>query len=130
MTTSTDAHLRAARAGAPYGNASLDRILAMFEQPAELPWKVTTCGSCPARIVWTETENATRMPVDAVGNPAGNVVVCEPYALFGDADTPASRALPKDTPPWDTAFRNGELRTVSHFATCPNAAHHRKDRKP
>lgn len=113
---------------------SLAEIHALFARP-DLPWPIVTCKSCPARIVWTETDNAKPMPVDAAGDPAGNVIVCEPYGLFGDAEAnvPASRSVPKGEPPWDKAWRAGappagELRSVSHFATCPNAPQHRKAR--
>ncbi len=106
---------------------SLAALHALFER-VELPWPVATCKSCPARIVWTETTNATAMPVDADGDAAGNVIVEAASALFGDEHTPVSRALPKDTPPQASAWDGTRLRTVSHFATCPDRDKHRKAR--
>ena len=62
------------------------------------------CRSCGADIIWVETVNGKRMPVDA--KP-------EKRFVLSVADGEASIATIKDT-------------YVSHFATCPNASKHRK----
>lgn len=66
-----------------------------------------TCKSCKAAIIWCITGNGKKMPVDAKQNPAGNIV------LEGEAPT----AVYVDP---------GTGTHTSHFATCPNAAEHRK----
>jgi hypothetical protein len=80
---------------------------------------VSACRSCGARIVWAETISGRRMPVDADPAPDGNLVLA--YSSPGAAPmavvvTPSQPML--DDPP----------RYLSHFVTCPNAEHHRKDR--
>lgn len=71
--------------------------------------ETSTCRSCGARIVWAETENGKRMPIDA--KPEKRLV------LIIDPPSPGTTPLVdvRDT-------------YVSHFATCPNAAQHRKAR--
>lgn len=74
-----------------------------------------TCRSCPAPIVWALTAVKRKpIPIDPEPVDDGNIVlermdgelVAFPISLFnGDAPT-----------------------YVSHFATCPNSARHRKDR--
>lgn len=56
------------------------------------------CTSCRAAIVWLRTVNGNRMPVDAA-----------------------------TVKPDDTEY-NGKAGHVSHFATCPDAAKHRRPR--
>jgi hypothetical protein len=65
-----------------------------------------TCRSCGAPILWVFTEGGKRMPVDA--KPASGLVLDDP-----ESPTPTAR-----------------IRRVytSHFATCPQAAQHRKAR--
>lgn len=74
------------------------------------------CGSCGASIVWTETVTGKSMPVDSEASPDGNVVIGRPD---DPRNAPVARVL-----------RKGEMspgpRFKSHFATCPNAATHRK----
>jgi hypothetical protein len=64
-----------------------------------------TCQSCGAEIVWAETEAGRKIPLDAV-----------PEKRFVIADAPLSRARVAVMQPT----------YVSHFATCPNAAEHRR----
>ncbi|MFV2091352.1 MAG: hypothetical protein ACC642_11890 [Pseudomonadales bacterium] len=59
----------------------------------------TECKSCGAIIIWLKTKQGNRMPVD--------------YASFNTGDS--------------GIFDPGKGH-VSHFATCPNAAKHRKPR--
>jgi hypothetical protein len=62
--------------------------------------RITRCRSCRAFIVWLPTEAGRAMPVDA--------------------DT---------VKPTDETFE-AKGTHVSHFASCPNAAKHRKPRPP
>jgi hypothetical protein len=65
-----------------------------------------TCRSCGAAIIWAETVNGKKMPLDA--DPAER-----PNGLFrleGDKAISVS----------------GEPVYISHFVTCPNAAQHRR----
>ncbi len=68
------------------------------------------CRSCGAAILWCKTEKGKAMPVDAEPSENGNVM------LVGDV---AKYVKPGETLP-------GIALHLSHFATCPNAAHHRK----
>lgn len=67
------------------------------------------CTSCTALIFWVRTESNARMPIDYDPVPDGRVVVVAGVARF---------------------LRKGETTTAarftSHFATCPNAARHRR----
>jgi len=72
---------------------------------------IRSCRSCGAEIVWVETENKKRMPIDAEPTDAGKFVL-------EDEGTDTPRALYRPG-------ANGE-RFTSHFATCPNAAEHRR----
>lgn len=77
---------------------------------------VKTCASCGAEIIWAETENGKRMPLDAapVAAQAGA------FVLVGHPNAPQAVSLSKhlDSIPL----------FVSHFSTCPNAPSHRKSR--
>ncbi len=79
-----------------------------------------TCSTCGAPIVWRRGERGGRMPLDAQPNPAGNVLDLGP-------DEPAIVLREPGLIPLD-APTGGTLRT-SHFATCPDAAKHRKRRR-
>lgn len=75
---------------------------------------MATCSTCGARMVWAVTEAGKPIPLDSRSTPNGNLVV-------EDLDAPELRAraylplLDGDAP-----------RFTSHFATCPDAALHRK----
>jgi hypothetical protein len=60
--------------------------------------KIARCKSCQARIVWAVTVAGKRIPLDEGAEVAGTI---------GDVVT---------------------VRAVPHFATCPQAAQHRKRR--
>lgn len=77
---------------------------------AELRGRVAACRSCGAPIIWCLSGNGKTMPVDAVPTGEGNVRIL--------ADEKTVRAI----------VGPGGNR-LSHFATCPNAAQHRKPRK-
>lgn len=76
------------------------------------------CRSCNAEIRWAKTAAGKRMPLDLEPSPTGNVqlglVGGEEIAIVvGPADAVAAQA-------------SGEQLYLSHFATCPNAAQHRR----
>lgn len=75
---------------------------------------MSACRSCGAEIQWAQTEAGKKMPLDAHEVAGGNVVVITRVA--GDYGmTPVVRYV-----------KNGEGNRVSHFATCENAAEHRR----
>lgn len=71
---------------------------------------MATCGSCPAEIVWAETERGRRIPLDARPVADGNLALVDGVAL-------AATKAPSDAP-----------RYRSHFVSCPNAERHRRRR--
>jgi hypothetical protein len=76
------------------------------------------CRSCGAEIVWARTTLGKAMPLDPEPATEGNVQLCmvggeEIAAVLGSADRAAAQL--EQIPLY-----------VSHFATCPNAALHRK----
>lgn len=76
------------------------------------------CRSCGAPMVWVRTEKQRRMPLDAEPVPPGT------RGTFVLRDTlspegPLAIAAGSDELP-------GELYYTSHFATCPQAAEHRR----
>ncbi len=74
------------------------------------------CNSCQARVMWIKTAATGKpMPLDAEPNPNGSIVIRD-----GLAHVLKTGAL----------LVPGERRFTSHFATCPNAAGHRKRRPP
>lgn len=63
------------------------------------------CRSCDAPIEWAVTPKGSRIPLDIHSHPKANIVVEDGIArVVGEG--------------------NGVR--ISHFATCPNAAKHRK----
>lgn len=75
-----------------------------------------TCRSCGAAIVWCKTANGKTMPVDAEPADSGNVRVADGIAtVLGALEVHAARAA-------------GEALRLSHFASCPQAAEHRRTR--
>ena len=71
------------------------------------------CRSCGAEIVWCVTESGKKMPADAEPSERGTLVLvdsCGGETLARVAECPGPRMY------------------TSHFATCPNAAAHRKPR--
>jgi hypothetical protein len=67
------------------------------------------CKTCGAEIIWAETERGRPMPVDA--KPL-KVILLED---LGELFAPKAKVV--------NAF-------VSHFATCPDAAEHRRPAAP
>lgn len=78
---------------------------------------VQACRSCTAPVVWGETEARHRtIPIDSTPDPAGTLLL-----LDRDGDRPLVRYVD----PMDRHKHAGRLYR-SHFATCPNAATHRR----
>ena len=75
------------------------------------------CESCSAGIIWTVTTNAAAMPVDFEPADGGNLSL----------QWRAGKVLSSVVKP-ALAFGRTDLRK-SHFATCPNAAQHRKRKR-
>jgi hypothetical protein len=73
---------------------------------------VNVCRTCGAPIIWAVTQNGRRMPLDAdpVASPRGWFTI-EGATASGDDLAVAVPSRP--------IF-------VSHFATCPQAAEHRR----
>lgn len=75
-----------------------------------------TCKSCGRPIIWARTESGKAMPLDAqpvdAAKVEGTCILDQGVARFGAIDTAP-----------------GVPHYVSHFATCPNAAAHRKPRR-
>jgi hypothetical protein len=69
---------------------------------------MAACSSCGARIFWAKTEKGKSIPIDYDPRPDGN--------LWFYCDVVYPRVMP------------GAMRFVAHFATCPNAKKHRKER--
>lgn len=73
------------------------------------------CRSCHAPIVWAITNTGRRMPVDAEPAENGTLVLYE--STPGEVHVAPASEHPTIVD-----------RHVSHFATCPNAAQHRRAR--
>lgn len=74
-----------------------------------------TCSSCGASIVWVVTATGKRMPIDPQPVEGGNL------ELEGNRGGHVARYV---KPEQGGLF--GRPRYVSHFASCPHAAQHRK----
>lgn len=87
--------------------------------------RAAACSSCGRLIIWAVTKNGKPMPVDAraVGN--GNI---ELVPAGDPREPPAALMLDKqgEREISPGVKHSPMLRYVSHFATCPNAAEHRK----
>ncbi len=85
------------------------------------PGEVWTCRSCKAPIRWVQLADSTGdrkpHPIDAEPE-TGNIAVARfpDGLLYGRICTPADPILA------------AERRCLSHFATCPSAAQHRRPR--
>lgn len=73
---------------------------------------VTRCRSCDAPVLWANTEKGRRMPLDPdpYSGPDPRVFVLRAGVAI---------AVTPDAFPDEPNYR-------SHFATCPNAAEHRR----
>jgi len=72
------------------------------------------CGSCGAPIRWERTVNDKPIPLDPEPVDDGNLGIRDDGKVYHLGD-PEKGALPIDVPRYKT-----------HFATCPNAASHRR----
>lgn len=83
----------------------------------------TRCRSCGAKVVFVLTGNGKRMPLDASPRTDGGFFVFAP-----EDPAQALQALSVTSPDAAAAEARagGRPRFVSHFATCPHAATHRK----
>lgn len=77
--------------------------------------RVTTCKFCPARIMWIETVDGRRMPLDVAPNPAGRVILEVARAAGESYGARRARVLLRDEEP-----PLGALRYMPHHATCKN----------
>lgn len=75
---------------------------------------MSQCSTCRAAIRWTVTEHGKRMPVPVRG---GNIV------LRDDGDQLTAVYV---VPLLETPEDKRRPHYVSHFATCPQAAQHRR----
>lgn len=82
-----------------------------MEADAERPPNLR-CRSCGAPIFWVLTSNGKRMPIDA--EPV-EVIAAGRYAVSWPSE-------PQTAP---LAIHSPAIH-LTHFATCPNAAHHRR----
>ena len=82
----------------------------------------TTCRSCGAEILWARTVAGKAIPLDAEPRPDGNVRI----APIGGIDA----ALVLTDPAERAAAQIEGPVYVTHFATCPNAAEHRRRDAP
>lgn len=74
------------------------------------------CRTCGASIIWCVTDKNQRMPVDAEPAENGNLLIS---LEGGQYFVTAGRSEHSD----------GEPLYTSHFATCVNAAQHRKAKR-
>lgn len=73
------------------------------------------CKSCGAEIEWVKTSNGKSMPVDKIPSQDGNIMV----RPSGVAEVLSQR---------DRRMVRTLLHT-SHFASCPHAKQHRKEKR-
>jgi hypothetical protein len=76
------------------------------------------CRSCRKPIQWAVTEKGRRMPIDVEPAADGNIVLQVRGRFMPPLAIVRGAVLIDD---------NNEKRYKSHFATCPNAAQHRKN---
>lgn len=86
------------------------------------------CRSCHAPVRWAVHETTgRRMPLDCEPVPDGKVVVVEWHDTNPDTGARYTYPLPIVGVGKKAITRAAsEYRYTSHFATCPNAARHRK----
>lgn len=81
------------------------------------------CNSCQAPIVWADTGNGKRMPVNPQPSSVGNVVLFVGY----DADgTPRLSCNTLRHTQLSGARASGQTLRTAHFRDCPDANRHRK----
>lgn len=89
----------------------------------------SNCRSCDAPIRWAITTNGRRIPLDAASHPEGNLVIVDDVATRGwFRFDPTVHLVPKDQLDGFRQKHPDEPLYRSHFATCPNADTHRRNR--
>jgi hypothetical protein len=78
------------------------------------------CESCGAPMLMARTESGASTPLDIGDHPKGNQAAWREDGI--------TRVRP--APDLDAPLNEGEHRVMTHFATCPRAADHRKRRPP
>lgn len=81
---------------------------------------MSTCRSCHAEILWARTETGKRMPLDA--DPIADAIA-ETRGLFVLRDRHSAEG-PLAIAAW--GLEGTEPHYRSHFASCPDAAKHRR----
>ncbi|QVL32326.1 hypothetical protein KIH39_26425 [Telmatocola sphagniphila] len=76
-----------------------------------------TCASCGAKMLWSTTKSGRSMPLDTEPAATGNILLHPD----GTCEVVPSAEL--------EAKRNETPLYLSHFATCPGAASHRKPKE-
>lgn len=72
---------------------------------------MTRCRTCNAPVLWCVTTTGKKMPVDQRQSPHGNLIL--------EYQPATGETLARYVQP-------GEGTHTSHFATCPQAAEHRR----
>ena len=78
------------------------------------------CRSCRAPIIWAVLPSGRRIPLDSVPERGGNIRL----ESIGPGTDRAAVVL--HAPDLPAAWASEELLYRSHFATCPDAARHRR----
>lgn len=91
------------------------------DRPAPAPWEVSQCRSCGAAVIWAVTARDARMPLDAAPAAVGDLL------LVAAADAGAAPRVIRLHTEAERAQLGPDVELrVSHFATCPHAAVHRR----
>lgn len=80
------------------------------------------CKSCGKPVIWVKTARGNNMPIDAEGVRVVEDDTARSTFFDVNGGTFKARAL-------DDGEHGGTVGYVSHFATCPNASHHRGNRR-
>lgn len=83
-----------------------------------------TCKSCSAPVLWVIMPSGKRNPLDAEPSDKGNVRA-RALQTRGEMNGHTQGVVLKG-PALEEARAAGEQLYVSHFATCPSAAQHRR----
>jgi len=85
------------------------------------------CKSCHALIFWAVTVNGKAIPLDAIPDTAGVMVLRAPEGMPEDQESYDEPMRALHVSSLRVTPESGD-RYTSHFATCPNAAAHRRRR--
>ena len=86
------------------------------------------CRSCGARVTWAITQKGNSMPLDAQSVLDGKFFLVTDYADGSKREQEEYETISTESDNETAAnYRaTNRSRYTSHFATCPNAAKHRK----